>query len=321
MSAAALPASIVWQERPFPNCNFLLLTGDEPTLVDTGFVAHAEETTALTADNASQLNWVFNTHWHSDHVGANSSLQAQGVGIIGSDHDAAALERHDPGCCMAEYLDQPVPQYSVDQIAGEGESLSIGAGQWQVIAVPGHTPGHLSLWNSDDRLLAVGDVMSAYDVGWVNIMLEGATAVDDALNSVRTLQEFDARMILPGHGPLVDAPEPALAKAEQRLLKQRGNLDIAADYGAKRILAFALMIHGGMTATTLDDYLAAQQWPQDAAAMLGSDRDRFADDLVSSILKSGALVSENGTIRAAAESAQADAAIFDLPFPKDWVSR
>lgn len=319
MNESALPTDIVWQERPFPNCNFLLLTGDHPTLVDTGFVAHAKETVALTANNTSWLEWVFNTHWHSDHVGANQVLQGRGAGIIGSNHDAQALEQADPGCCVAEYLDQPVPRYTVDRIAGHDDCLDLGASHWQVLSVPGHTPGHLSLWNSDDRILAVGDVLSAYDVGWVNIMLEGPSAIDDALDSIRSLQEVDARIILPGHGPLVDTRGPVLAKAEERLQRQRDNLNVSVNYGAKRILAFALMIRGGMTATALDDYLACQAWSRDAATMLGLSTDQFARDLVNSMVTSGALIHEHERIRAATDSARTDSAAFDRPFPRDWI--
>jgi len=47
-------------------------------------------------------------HWHSDRVGGTARLQAMGAGIAALAVDAEAVARRDPGCCVAEYLDQPV---------------------------------------------------------------------------------------------------------------------------------------------------------------------------------------------------------------------
>jgi glyoxylase-like metal-dependent hydrolase (beta-lactamase superfamily II) len=65
--------------------------------------------------HTSDLALVVNTHWHADHVGGNATLQAAGAGIAAGAADAAALARRAPSCCVAEYLDQPVAAYTVDQ--------------------------------------------------------------------------------------------------------------------------------------------------------------------------------------------------------------
>jgi glyoxylase-like metal-dependent hydrolase (beta-lactamase superfamily II) len=67
--------------------------------------------------------------------------------------------------------------------------LRLGDADWQVISTPGHTPGHLALWQPQERLLIVGDALSDYDVGWVNIALDGPDAA--------------ALARLPGGGPTV----------------------------------------------------------------------------------------------------------------------
>lgn len=313
-----LPKGIVWQERPFPDANFLILLGEQPALIDSGFVAHAEETSHLAHLHTEHVNWVVNTHWHSDHVGANALLQQAGAGIVGSINDAEALTRADPGCCLAEYLDQPVPHYTIDSRVDDGDRLLLGDSEWEVLAVPGHTPGHLALWNPHDRLLAVGDAMSSYDVGWVNIVSEGQQALDTALRSLERLREREARVILPGHGPLIDHPDKALAKAIGRIERQQANPELAVNYGAKRVLAFALMIRNGMTPDQLDRYLTERAWVQDAASFLGESVEDFIRTLVDSMLATGALTVRLGTIHAATESASVTPDVFDLPFPRHW---
>jgi len=80
-----------------------------------------------------------------------------------------AVARRDPGCCQAEYLDQPVRPYTVDELLDDGQVIRLGDADWQVVRTPGHPPGHLSLWQPEDRPLVVRDALSDYDVGWVNI--------------------------------------------------------------------------------------------------------------------------------------------------------
>ena len=320
-TAVALPDGFVWRQRPFPDANFLLLTGDAPALVDSGFVAGARSTVALAHEHCRQVAWVVNTHWHSDHVGGNALLQAHGTGVIGSREDADALDRGSPGCCVAEYLDQPVPRYTVDRRVGDGDRLPLGNTQWTVLAVPGHTPGHLALWNADHRILVAGDTLSSYDVGWVNIMREGTGALDRALTSLLRLRDLDARLILPGHGPIITDPATALDKAVDRIRRQRADLDLAVGYGARRILAFALMIRGGMRIVDLDEYLTDRGWTHDAAELLGITVEEFIRSLVDGMVASGALTVTNGTVRAATEALPADPRVFDLPFPRHWPAR
>ncbi len=317
-TGSVLASDIVWVERDFPNANFLLLLGDEPTLVDTGFVSHARATTALAAEHTPRVSRVVNTHWHSDHVGGNASLQGAGAQILGSAVDGAALDRVDPGCCLAQYLDQPVPPYSIDRALVDGERVRLGEREWQVLEIPGHTPGHLAFWEPADRLLAVGDALSSYDVGWVNVMHHGGAGIDDSLASLRRLRELDARVVLPGHGPLLTEAAGGIDKAIARMERQRADLDAAVGYGARRILAFALMIRGGIRVDALGDYLAEREWARDAAAVLDQQVDVFARELVDSMVSSGALVVADGTVRPGQAAEPVDPAVFDIPFPKDW---
>ncbi|MEU2740748.1 MBL fold metallo-hydrolase [Streptomyces sp. NPDC007095] len=136
---------MTWQQRPFPDADLLLLHGRQPALVDSGFVGHAEDTAAWARAHAGDVGLVVNTHWHSDHVGGNALLQAGGAGIAAGAPEADAVARGDPGCCAAEYLDQPVSPYTVDTALDDGQVLRLGDADREVVHTPGHTPGHLAL--------------------------------------------------------------------------------------------------------------------------------------------------------------------------------
>jgi glyoxylase-like metal-dependent hydrolase (beta-lactamase superfamily II) len=86
----------------------------------------------------------------------------------------------------------------------------------RVLRTPAHAPGHLSLWQPDERLLVVGDALSDYDVGWVNRALDGPGAAATALASLQRLADLAPRVLLPSHGPIPADPDAASATALRR---------------------------------------------------------------------------------------------------------
>jgi glyoxylase-like metal-dependent hydrolase (beta-lactamase superfamily II) len=124
----------------------------------------------------------------------------------------------DPGCCLAEYLDQSVAAYTGDQPLVDQQALRLGDLDWQVVGSTGHTHGHLVLWQPADRILAVGDALSSYDVGWVNLAIDGPEAARLALGSLQKLSDLQPRLILPGHGPIRAAAFGEALRRAQRLV-------------------------------------------------------------------------------------------------------
>ncbi len=317
--ADLLPRLVRWQARPFPDANLLLLPGPHPAMVDTGFVGSATQTRDWAeAQAGARIELVVNTHWHSDHVGGNAALQAAGAAIAAGTPDAEAVRRRDPGCCVAEYLDQPVAPYTVDHALDDGAILTLGQTRWQVVRTPGHTLGHLCLWQPDERLLVVGDALSDYDVGWVCTALDGPDATASALASLERLDALHPRVILPAHGPLPADPAAALATAHRRAQRLVDDPDGAVWYAARRIFAFALMIRGGLPVDTITDYLLGRAWLTDAARLVRRPVADLATELVNSMRRSGAVVERDRWLHAAAEHTPVPPDALDQPWPSAW---
>ncbi|MFC5204386.1 MBL fold metallo-hydrolase [Streptomyces kaempferi] len=317
-SNATLPSWLTWWQRPFPDANTLLLPGRQPALVDTGFVGHADETAAWARAHAGPIDLVVNTHWHSDHVGGNALLQAQGATIAAGTPEADAITRRDPGCCGAEYLDQPVAPYTVNVPLDDGQVLQLGDTDWQAVRTPGHTPGHLALWQPEERILVVGDALSDYDVGWVNLALDGPDAATTALTSLKRMADLDPRLILPSHGPIPTDPAAAFSAALRRAQRLIDDPAGTIWYGARRIFAFALMIRDGIPADEVEPYLHARVWLTDAAHLLAVTPEVLATELVTTMLRSGAIVLRDGRIRAAADHTPVAPETMRVPYPRAW---
>jgi hydroxyacylglutathione hydrolase len=126
--------------------NYLWLIHDE----DSGETAAVDPgDSAPVLAEAERRGWkvgqVWNTHWHPDHTGGNLAIkEATGATISGP-----ASERI-PG---------------LDVALSEGDTVRLGEHKGRVLAVPGHTLGHIALIFEEDRVAFVGDTIFAMGCG------------------------------------------------------------------------------------------------------------------------------------------------------------
>jgi hydroxyacylglutathione hydrolase len=113
----------------------------------------------------------------------------------------------------------------VQQFIDDGDRLDLGTApdghsSWhlQAIHTPGHAAGHLSFWEPRYRLLFVGDMVSMLSSVLIPPPPDGDLAV--YLDSLRRLQTYPARLLLPSHGSPNARPalvlEQALAHRRER---------------------------------------------------------------------------------------------------------
>ena len=113
-----------------------------------------------------RIGQVWNTHWHRDHTGGNAEVKAAtGCTITGPAAEAAKIP-------------------DLDALVGEGDTVRLGAHEARVLAVPGHTAGHVAFHFADAGLLFVGDTLFAMGCGR---LFEG-----DAAQMFANMQAFAA---------------------------------------------------------------------------------------------------------------------------------
>src|SRR6266487_1492314 len=138
--------------------HMVLLRGKHPMLVDTGFGSDLPETIQLLRDAGvapEQLELVINTHYHSDHTGGNSGLQERyNIPIAAHVWDAAMINGRDWEACSVDWLNQPVEPYEVQQALDEGSEISLDKRVLKVLHTPGHTLGHIVLYEPDEQVLS-----------------------------------------------------------------------------------------------------------------------------------------------------------------------
>jgi glyoxylase-like metal-dependent hydrolase (beta-lactamase superfamily II) len=209
---------------------FLVGEEDGLTLIDTT-IAGGAGAILRAADRLGQpIVRIALTHAHGDHIGQLDALAAAlpEAEVLISARDARLLAKD-----MTPGPDEPADAKPRGGYPGAAtrptRMLTAGGrvGSLEVVAAPGHTPGHVAFLDTRDGTLIAGDAYST--LGGVSTAARAnprfplvAMATwhrPTALHTARLLRALDPARLATGHGPVIDRPgramDTAIARAER----------------------------------------------------------------------------------------------------------
>jgi glyoxylase-like metal-dependent hydrolase (beta-lactamase superfamily II) len=215
--------------RIFPvNC-YLVREQDELTLIDANLPGTAPAILAAAATIGLPITRIVLTHAHMDHVGALDELHkllphaevlisARDARFLAGDMQLLPEER---GTTLRGGYQKATT--TPTNLIADGDRV----GSLQVVATPGHTPGHLALFDTRDGSLIAGDafqtragvaVTSTMRLGFPFPAL-ATWSRTHALVSARQLAALTPTRLAVGHGEVQEQPlaamEAAIAEAAQ----------------------------------------------------------------------------------------------------------
>ncbi|WP_096202050.1 MBL fold metallo-hydrolase [Bacillus sp. FJAT-45350] len=298
-------SNIIFFERTFPSANIVLIKDRLPILIDTGFGSDTKETEQLIRDagvSPEELHLIVNTHYHSDHVGGNFHFQKNyDIPIAAHKWEAELINSCDSEACSADWLDQPVEPYLVNKKLSDNVEINTGSRTLKVLHTPGHTLGHLALYEPEEKILICGDLFHKDDIGWLNIFREGVSAIQRSLESLERVSKLQIKRAYSGHGSQIENPLAAIDAGRKRFEKWLGMPEKVSWHGCKRIFSFTLMLKDGMAKEEIDNYLLSCGWFQDYARYsFQLQPEEFIKVLIDEMIRSGAASWHNNLLTATA---------------------
>lgn len=167
---------------------YVLVRGKEAAVVDTGTAGNGSKIADVVRSGG--LGWdavhhVILTHYHPDHIGS-----------VGEVLGAAAKATAYAGAPDIPRIESPRPLKAVgdnDEVFG-----------LRVIATPGHTAGHVCVYDPAGSLLILGDAMNNRDNKLTGPNPRYTADMAQAHESVKKLAQFKFEHALFGHGEPID---------------------------------------------------------------------------------------------------------------------
>jgi len=205
--------------------SFLIKGQGRNLLIDTGFNMEESETALLGSLKTLGVDLaqtdIFLTHLHPDHSGLISAVATESSVIYCGELDAYILNTTHTVSYWSElkilFGLHGFPQPDIDEVISkhpgcnynpdrehvfsfvkDGYILDIGGYRFHCVETPGHTPGHVCLYDPNHKVLISGDHI--LDDISSNISELGITdPLGNYLRSLEKIDRLDIRLALPGH--------------------------------------------------------------------------------------------------------------------------
>lgn len=149
------------------------------------------------------------THGHFDHVGVALPLQTflehkyqKKIPILGpAIEDQFLLDRVVEDASQFGVYIQHASNVTPTRFVEDGDILQFGEMVFEVMHMPGHTPGHVIFYEKNARFVITGDVLFKAAIGRTDFPYGNEKQLITAINQKLLILD-DATFVLPGHGPV-----------------------------------------------------------------------------------------------------------------------
>ena len=225
--------------------SYLVKSEDKNLLIDTGLNSPKSfqvlcESLSEAAIRLEQLDQILLTHFHVDHVGLIPRIKEISKDIELLIHPTEAelsklmledfgsyrlkmenfLKTNGAPLSIAKRLQNFHPAFFTPQayqelanattLVNDGQEISIENYRFQVLWTPGHSPGHICLYEPSKKVLFSGDHLLPTITSHVAQFMENMDPLTDYLKSLEKIEKLNVEVVFPAH-------EEAFTKHRERI--------------------------------------------------------------------------------------------------------
>ena len=283
-------AEIPLPRSPLKSLNSYIIKGEGQFLIiDTGF--NREE--CLEAMNASlrklgvDLNRtdIFITHVHVDHIGLAATLARENTRIFLNENEARRMgawydhrteywqrvidvyvaNGFAADGARASMASHPAHKYGLKEridfaTVQEGDRIDIGDFHFRCVFTPGHSPGHMCLYEANRKILVAGDHILFDITPNITYWLDMEDALERYLASLGKVDALEVELVLTGHRRLVHDLHGRVRELQEHHRARLNEIMAALADGEKDVLQIAPHVRWDITARTWEAFPPQQKW-------------------------------------------------------------
>ncbi|MFC1668061.1 MBL fold metallo-hydrolase [Chlamydiota bacterium] len=178
------------------NCYVVFDNEKKGVVIDPG--AEPNKIRSFIEQKAISVISIINTHAHYDHIGANADLQKLwNVPVLIRSEDAPMFHLD-----WSRVFGVPLkiePPKTVELVDDKAK-IMVNTLEFQIIHTPGHSPGGISLYLTNDDVLFSGDTLFCDGIGRTDFVNGSYPLIKKSLDTLFSIFP-DTTRVLPGHGP------------------------------------------------------------------------------------------------------------------------
>ena len=185
------------------NCYVVSDDSRECVIIDCGAM-YNEELAALDhyiADNQLKPLHLLATHGHLDHNFGNAHMfRKYGLKVEICVEDQDLVERLPEQARDIFRIEIPADQPSAGRLLGNGDVITFGSHQLQVLQTPGHTHGSCLFYCAEEHTAFTGDTLFRMSIGRTDFAEGSWAEMEKSLRDVVAKLPKET-IVLSGHGP------------------------------------------------------------------------------------------------------------------------
>jgi glyoxylase-like metal-dependent hydrolase (beta-lactamase superfamily II) len=223
----------------------------------------------------------FITHLHSDHLGLVSKLATDTSIVYFNRKDAEFLRcagEHPSGLIrfarmngfpeneLLEALEKhPGYRYSARgpiefTILKEGDTINVGDYLFECVETPGHTGGHMCLYEPDRKIFVAGDHILEDITPNISLWSDKGNPLEEYLASLDKVYNFDVGVVLPGHRRIFRDFRKRVRELKKHHQKRADEVVNILKKGRKNAYQIAAEMEWDMDYGSWELFPATQKW-------------------------------------------------------------